>query len=355
MSVSLEHWLSGPVFAAAWIGTAALRRYGTRKLLDLPNERSSHARPVPRGGGVAIVLAFLAGVLPLWWQGSMPAALMATLLAGGALVAGVGFWDDHVDLPARTRFALHVAAAVLAVALLGPVRQLPLGAATWFAPAWLAWPVSVVAVVWLLNLYNFMDGIDGIAAGEAVSVSLAALSIGVVAGVELPGLALLAAAAAGFLMLNWPPARIFMGDAGSGFLGYVLAVYLLFSANVDARFVWVWIILLGVFWVDATVTLVRRMAGGERWYAAHRSHAYQHAAQRLGRHLPVTLAVIAINLFVLLPLAAAAALRPEHAYIGAAAAVAVLVALAVALGAGRRTMTSGADRCPLHRPRWPRD
>lgn len=335
MRLSFEHWLVGPVFVAAWIGTALLRRYGTNKLLDVPNERSSHARPVPRGGGVAIVLAYLAGAAALWWQGSMAAPLLATLLVGGGLVAAVGFWDDHVDLPARLRFALHVGAALLAVALLGPVQHVPLGATTWIAPAWLAWPVSIVATVWLLNLYNFMDGIDGIAAGEAVCVSLAVLLIAHLVGAELPGLALLAAAAAGFLVLNWPPARIFMGDAGSGFLGYAFAVYLLLAANEDPRLLWVWLIALGVFWVDATVTLVRRLAAGQRWYAAHRSHAYQHAARRFGGHLPVTLAVIAIDLLALAPLAAVAAIRPEHAYICAALTVAALVALALALGAGR--------------------
>lgn len=335
MSPSFEHWLVGPVFVAAWIGTALVRRYGTKKLLDVPNERSSHDRPVPRGGGAAIVLAFLAGAAALAWQGSMPGTLPAALIVGGGLVAAVGFWDDHVDLPARLRFALHVAAAVWSVALLGPVQQVPLGATTWTAPAWLAWPVSIVATVWLLNLYNFMDGIDGIAAGEAVCVSLAVLLIAHLVGVELPGLALLAAAAAGFLVLNWPPARIFMGDAGSGFLGYAFAAYLLFAANEDARLLWVWIIVLGLFWVDATVTLVRRLVAGQRWYAAHRSHAYQHAAQRFGGHLPVTLAVVAIDLLVLAPLAAAAAIRPDLAYICAALTVAALVALALALGAGR--------------------
>ncbi|MFZ5540480.1 MAG: MraY family glycosyltransferase [Pseudomonadota bacterium] len=314
-----------------------------RRLLDVPNERSSHAHPVPRGGGVAIVLAFVAGALALWWCGSMPTALLAALLVGGGLVAAVGFWDDHVNLPARVRLPLHVIAAVLAVALLGPVQHVPVGAAMWVAPAWIAWPVSVIGVAWLLNLYNFMDGIDGIAAGEAVSVALAAALIAGLVDAQFPGLTLLAAAAAGFLLLNWPPARIFMGDAGSGFLGYAFAVYLLFSANLSARFVWVWVILLAVFWVDATITLGRRVLTGERWYSAHRSHAYQHAAVRYGGHLPVTLAIIAINLLVLLPLAILAATRPQHAYIGAAAAFAVLAGLAVALGAGRHPISPRAD------------
>ncbi len=342
MTPGFELWLVGPVFVAAWTGTALLRRYGKHRLLDVPNERSSHARPVPRGGGVAIVLAFLAGVALLWWQGSVSTALAAALLGGGGLVAAIGFWDDHVDLPAHVRLALHAAAAAWAVALLGPVQHVPIGDATWTAPGWFAWPVSLVAIVWLLNLYNFMDGIDGIAAGEAVSVSLAALIAAHLVGAALPGLALLAAASAGFLVLNWPPARVFMGDAGSGFLGYAFAVYLLLSANADARFVWVWVVLLAVFWVDATVTLVRRATAGERWYAAHRTHAYQHAAARCGRHLPVTLAVIAINLLVLLPLTIAAVIWPGHAHVIAAAAAAVLASVAIVFGAGRRPTGPGA-------------
>jgi Fuc2NAc and GlcNAc transferase len=335
-----EHWLFVPVFVAAWIGTALLRRYAARNLLDVPNERSSHTHPVPRGGGLAIVLAFLAGALLQWWHGSMPTALVAALLGGGGLVAAVGFWDDHVDLPARTRIALHVGAAVLAVALLSPLQHVPLGTTTWVIPAWFAWPMSVIAIVWLLNLYNFMDGIDGIAASEAVTVALGALLTAEIIDARVPGLTLLVAAAAGFLMLNWPPARIFMGDTGSGFLGYVLAVYALASANQDARFVWVWIVLLAVFWVDATVTLLRRVASGERWYVAHRSHAYQHAALRFGSHVPVTLAVIGINLFFLLPMALLAANRPEHAYICAGASATLLAALALAFGAGRRPADS---------------
>lgn len=126
-----------------------------------------------------------------------------------------------------------------------------------------------------------------------------------------------------------------MGDAGSGFLGYVFGVYLLHSASADARFVWVWLILLAAFWIDATITLARRAAAGERWYAAHRSHAYQHAAARLGHHRPVTLAVIAANLLILLPLAAVAALCPQYAYICAAVAVALLSGAVFAFNAGR--------------------
>ncbi|MCX7901183.1 MAG: glycosyltransferase family 4 protein [Burkholderiaceae bacterium] len=331
----LELWLAAPVFLAAWGGTELIRRYGAKRLLDLPNERSSHSRPVPRGGGVAIVLAFFAGASVLWYGGAIPDALFAALLGGGGLITIVGFWDDHVSLPAGIRFALHVAAAPFAVALLGPVQLVQVGHEHWVLPAWLSWSLSVLALTWLLNLYNFMDGIDGIAAGQAVSVSCAATFVGSLIGTDVPGLMLLAAAALGFLILNWPPARIFMGDAGSGFLGYTFGTYLLFTAAVDARFVWVWSILLAVFWVDTTVTLVRRAWAGERLYLAHRSHAYQHAARRWGGHLPVTLAVLSINVFILMPLAAQAATRPQYAWVFAAVAIFGLAALAIKLRAGR--------------------
>ncbi|MCS6944455.1 MAG: glycosyltransferase family 4 protein [Sutterellaceae bacterium] len=332
-----ELWLTGPVFIAAWAGTELMRRYGAKRLLDLPNERSSHSRPVPRGGGVAIVVAFLGGTITLWWRGLMPDDLLLALLVGGGLIMSVGFWDDHVNLPAQIRLPLHLSAAALAVALLGPIQRIPFGEQTWLVPTWLAWPLTVVALTWLVNLYNFMDGIDGIAAVEAISVSCAATLVGSVIATYIPGLIVLAAAALGFLMLNWPPARIFMGDAGSGFLGYAFGVYLLFATDADARFVWVWLILLAVFWVDATVTLVRRALAGERLLAAHRSHAYQLAALRWRSHLRVTLAVLALNVLVLLPLAALAVVRPNAAWFYATAAAIGITVLVLALGAGHRS------------------
>jgi Fuc2NAc and GlcNAc transferase len=340
---TLELWLTPLVFIVATAGTVVLRRYGEQRLLDVPNDRSSHARPVPRGGGVAIVLAFLAGVVTLRAAGGLPTALLVALLVGGGLIAAVGFWDDHVSLSARLRFSLHVAAAVLATWLIGPIEQLPLLDSTWHLPEWLAWPVSVLAIVWLLNLYNFMDGIDGIAAGEAVTVALGAALIAFSIGAHVPGLYLLAAAAAGFLVFNWPPARIFMGDAGSGFLGYVFGVFLLYSTREDPQFLWVWLILLAVFWIDATLTLSRRFLAGERWHAPHRSHAYQHAAVLLRSHLPVTLSVIGINVLVLVPLATLAALLPRHAYAIALGSLALMAAIALSLGSGRRPVRGVAE------------
>jgi Fuc2NAc and GlcNAc transferase len=185
-----------------------------------------------------------------------------------------------------------------------------------------------------------MDGIDGIAASETLSVGLmAALLLTLGTGIGLTataGVALaLAAASGGFLAWNWPPARIFMGDVGSGVLGFVLAVLALWSAIHEELSLVVWLILAGVFLVDATLTLLIRMFRGERWFEAHRSHAFQHAARRWGSHRTITLSVLAINVGWLLPMAWLAATHPSWELALLALALLPLTLLAYRLGAGR--------------------
>ncbi|MNN48801.1 putative undecaprenyl-phosphate N-acetylglucosaminyl 1-phosphate transferase [compost metagenome] len=188
----------------------------------------------------------------------------------------------------------------------------------------------------MLNLYNFMDGIDGIASVEAICACLGACLLYWLAGFEsltiLP--LVLAMAVAGFLFWNFPPARIFMGDAGSGFLGIILAILSLQAAWASPKLLWVWLILLGVFIVDATFTLIRRLVRGDKVYEAHRSHAYQFASRQFGKHLPVTLAVAVINLFWLLPIAACVVLLELDGALGLILAYAPLVALALKFKAG---------------------
>jgi Fuc2NAc and GlcNAc transferase len=154
----------------------------------------------------------------------------------------------------------------------------------------------MLGIVWLTNLYNFMDGIDGIAAVEAITVGLAGALL--LAGRE-PSLALVAlvvaGAAGGFLVWNWPPAKLFMGDVGSGFLGYIFGGLALASENVGALPALLWLVLLGPFFVDTTLTLLRRIARGERWWAAHRTHAYQRAVQAGWSHRRVTTLVAALS------------------------------------------------------------
>lgn len=320
----------------SWALTAVLRRYAlARSLLDIPNSRSSHALPTPRGGGLAIVISFLLALPLLVWAGLLAVHAFWALLGAGALVAAVGFLDDHRHIAARWRLLAHFAAAAWTLACIGGAP--PIILAGWaLAPSWLATALVAVYLVWLLNLYNFMDGIDGIASVEAIGVCVGGALLYVLVGQsELAAVPLaLAAAVAGFLYWNFPPARIFMGDAGSGFLGVVLGILSLLAAVQVPQLFWSWLILLGVFVVDATTTLLRRLLRGEKVYEAHRSHAYQHAARHYGRHLPVTLAVATINLAWLLPLALLVAADSLNGWVGLILAYLPLALIALRFRAG---------------------
>lgn len=293
------------ILLLSWFLTGRMRRYAlARSLLDIPNGRSSHSVPTPRGGGVALVLAFLLALPWLAYRGGLDDAVMWAMLGSGSGVAVLGLLDDHGHIPARWRLLGHFAAAGWALYWLGGMPPVEVMGAS-LDLGWLGHGLAVLGLVWLLNLYNFMDGIDGIASVEALAVCLGGALLYAVSGHgELLWVPLaLACAVLGFLYWNVPPARIFMGDAGSGFLGMLLGVMLLQAAWVSADLFWAWLILLGVFVVDATLTLVRRLLGGERVHEAHRSHAYQHAARRYGGHLPVTLGAALLNLCWLLPIA----------------------------------------------------
>lgn len=324
------------VFLLSWGLTLVLRRYAlARSLMDVPNERSSHSIPTPRGGGVAIVVAFALALLVLASAGLFEQASMVGILGGGLLVAVIGFADDHGHVAARWRLLGHFIAAgwvifwlngLAPILLFGSVVDLSL----------LGDLLAVIYLVWMLNLYNFMDGIDGLASAEAISVCLGACVVyGWCGHPDLIGVTLaLAAAVAGFLCWNFPPARIFMGDAGSGFLGLMLGAMALHAAWERPELLWSWLILLGVFIVDATWTLVRRLLRGDKVYQAHRSHAYQHAAKRPSSHLAVTSAVVVINVFWLLPWALLAGTGVLPGVLGVLIAYVPLAIIAWKLKAG---------------------
>jgi Fuc2NAc and GlcNAc transferase len=270
-----------------------------RALLDVPNHRSSHSAPTPRGGGIAIVLVTIAGTLLAGAAGWLSSALVAALCGGGALVALVGWIDDRRGLPAPVRALVHVVAACWALAWLGGMPTFRLGAQL-ITLGWAGNLAALVGIVWMTNLYNFMDGIDGLAGGEAAIVcGFAGVLIAASGQLGLALVAwLLAASSAGFLALNWAPARLFMGDVGSGFLGFAIAVLAVASENAHALTALGWLTLSAVFIVDATATLVRRALHGERWYAAHRRHAYQRAVQAGLSHRRVTTVVLLVDLLL---------------------------------------------------------
>lgn len=330
-------WLLIAVAIASFLLTAVIRRYAlARSLMDIPNARSSHTVPTPRGGGVAVVLTFLPALLVLWQQGWATGSQVLALGGAGLLVAIVGFVDDHGHIPARWRLLGHFAAALGLLIGLGGAPSLTVVGIPVHS-AWLLSPLLAVYLVWLLNLYNFMDGIDGIAGLEALSVCAAMCVVYAMGGHSQAMAAplLLAAAVLGFLVWNFPPAKIFMGDAGSGFLGLTLGGLSLQGAWLDGHYFWAWVIVLGVFIVDATVTLLRRLLAGEKVYEAHRSHAYQHAARRFGRHLPVTLCTAAVTLCWLLPMALCVTWLGLDGALATLIAYVPLVALALKFRAGR--------------------
>lgn len=330
------YWLLPLVVVFSLAMTALLRRYAlARSIIDIPNARSSHSLPTPRGGGVAIVVAFLLALPLLAWGGLLDSAALFALFGAGLLVAVIGFMDDHGHIAARWRLLGHFCAAIWALAWLGGLPPLQVFGFT-LAMGWLGHVLAAFYLVWMLNLYNFMDGIDGIASVEAITACLGGCLLYLVGGADelIWAPLLLAGAVLGFLFWNFPPARIFMGDAGSGFLGMVLGVLTLLAAWQSSELLWGWLILLGVFVVDATFTLLRRLLRGEKVYEAHRSHAYQFASRRLRRHLPVTLGVLAINLLWLLPVAVAVVLQQIDGLAGLLLAYAPLLALALFYRAG---------------------
>jgi UDP-N-acetylmuramyl pentapeptide phosphotransferase/UDP-N-acetylglucosamine-1-phosphate transferase len=281
----------------ACLGTRALipllRR---RAVLDRPNERSSHAMPTPRGGGIAVIAAILLAWLGLVGFGLLPRASIP-ILFGAVLLAAVSWLDDLRGLPAAVRLATQLVAIGLVLRVGLPAGLVFQG----WLPGWLDAVGTALLWVWFINLFNFMDGIDGLASGEAAAIGLGLLLFATIGVGQDPGLmvlgAAITAAAAGFLVWNWAPARIFLGDVGSVPLGYLLGFLLLEQA---ARGHWkVALILPLYFLADATITLLRRLLRAERVWQAHREHFYQRAVQRGLGHAAVVRRVIAADIVLI--------------------------------------------------------
>jgi Fuc2NAc and GlcNAc transferase len=321
-----------------WLLVGLVRRVVLRRgVLDLPNARSSHARPTARGGGIGIVMMTLGMVaLDVRWHG-ISGPLAVTWLVGGGLVALAGLLDDLKGLPAVARAAAHLLAAVLLLhAIDGHAVLLSLH----FPTGWpaLFWALGVVTIVWSINLFNFMDGIDGLASAQCAFVILAGVLLaGRGLPVDLPLLPAVAmgGAAVGFLIWNLPPARIFMGDVGSGFIGFGLVVAAFVSSGQGMVSLWTWFILHGLFVADSTVTVTVRLLRGQRIFEAHRLHVYQRLARRWSSHGRVTLVYLGIDLVWCLPWAIATVIWPADALLLALAALLPLVAAAIVAGGGR--------------------
>jgi Fuc2NAc and GlcNAc transferase len=306
----------GLTFLISLLLTWLSRRYAIRKnILDIPNQRSNHQVPTPRGGGIAIVVSFLTVVVIMAATDKMGHSLAYALLGGGIAIAGVGYADDVYRVSTRLRFGVHLLVALWAVYWLNGFPVVDLGTWQFNLNVW-GDLLAVIGVIWIINLYNFMDGIDGLAGSEGFFIALAgSVALAMVQGPDCALLLLFfASAIAGFTLVNWPPAKIFMGDVGSGFIGFVFAVIAIHTANIHALSIVYWLIIMAVFVCDATFTVLYRMLKGERWYAAHRDHAYQNLIAQGASHERVTLAILVLNIAVIMPLAMLAFIYPEQAF-----------------------------------------
>lgn len=306
--------------------------------MDVPNERSSHITPTPRGGGIAFVATSLIGFLLLLLNNALNGTELLALCCAGSIVAIAGHLDDRQKISGATvRLVLHAISAIILMVGVGIPSELAIFERT-VNTGMIGSILGVVYLVWLLNLFNFMDGTDGIAASEAIFILLAGafLNYHVLSDANHSAAAvILAASTFGFILYNWSPAKIFMGDVGSGYLGIVIGGISLIAANQDPELLWVWIILIAVFVSDATVTLIRRLLRKQKPHVAHRSHAYQHLAIRLNSHAKVALLVLAVNVTWLFPIAFLVANRSISGATGMIAAYIPLLITMRALGAGK--------------------
>ena len=258
---------------------AGLRRWAAVRMLDIPNTRSLHTRPTPRGGGLGIVIGVLVGAwsLFIFRTSNIPFREIAALSLGGTIVALIGWFDDIRPVSFRVRLIVQAASSIIilfaigyfnavTVPIIGDIRLYSIGI-----------PFTLIWIIGLTNVYNFMDGIDGIAGGQAVVAGIGWIIIGLLSGQSFVGLigVLLGASNLGFLFHNWPPARIFLGDVGSAFIGFTLAVLPIIAVQRKPRFMVAGILVVWPFIFDTSFTLVRRLINKENIFEAHRSHLYQ--------------------------------------------------------------------------------
>lgn len=278
-------------------------------MLDVPVARSSHTVDTPRGGGLAIVINIIIACGILVYLDTIRLQSASYLLLPALIAAAVSFVEDHRTLPKRVRISLHLLSAI-ALVTLTPSIYLELGPWT-ISFSGLLMPIAVVVLAWHLNLYNFMDGIDGIAACQALIVFIGMACIQLFSGQPIDLLLIFSSAAIlGFLIWNWAPAKIFMGDIGSCFLGVFLPACLFYMANEYQISLWSGLILLSIFIVDASWTLAVRFLSKQAWNQPHRSHSYQILSRRWNSHSRVVYAMIALAIIWLIPLAILANVKP---------------------------------------------
>ena len=281
------------LFLISFTLTYFIKEYAIKKsLVAAVNERSSHTVPTPHGGGIALALTWFIGLGYFYFINEIDSTLFYALMFG-VIISVVSFFDDIYELSSKLRFLVQAFVAFVGLYLLGGWESFSFGIFT-VENQFLTNAFGIFMIVGFINLYNFLDGINGYAGSEAVFLS--------VTGFLLFGgehFLVLSVVTLGFLYWNFGNcAKIFMGDVGSTLLGYNIAIFTIYYTNQEVTNFWIWIILFGVFWFDATVTLIRRKLNGEKITQAHKKHAYQRLTQAGWSHTKVTLYALGLNVVI---------------------------------------------------------
>ena len=320
-----------------FLGTALYRSIAIRiNIIDYPNDRSSHSVPTPSGAGLVFV-GLTIGCIYLVISPTNGDWAKLSLLLSFSAIALLGTLDDGFDLPVGFRLLLQILFVVGAMTAVNDMVDLHAFWSYSLIVQVIVFAFVLLGMLWFLNLYNFMDGIDGLAASEAVFIAgSSGIFLYLSGDIELSfWMMILVATLAGFLYWNWAPAKVFMGDAGSAFLGFFFASVALLSIARGDLSLCFWLILCGLFIVDATVTILYRAIRGENILRAHRTHAYQHASATLNGHAPVVRWAMLINVLWLFPGAALSYFFEPFAVVVLVITYLPLIGLCMYLGAGR--------------------
>lgn len=283
-------YLSALLLIVSFMLTWITKRFTLKnRILDIPNERSSHSEPTPRGGGLAIVITWYIGITMLFLRGTVDNNLYFALMSG-IVLAVFSIIDDVIDLKPSIRIIAQTITVLLAFYFLNGIQPVLLFDKI-LIPSIILYPVVIVGMVWFINLYNFLDGIDGYASVEAIGVAFAFYLF---TGQTITFI--LVASVIGFLIWNWPKAKIFMGDVGSTQLGFIIVVLGIYFHNEKSLSIVSWLILTAPFSFDATLTLIRRWRNKEKLSQAHRKHIYQRLVQSGFSHLKVDVLLTLVNL-----------------------------------------------------------
>ena len=280
------------LFLISFSFTYFIKEYAIKKsLVATVNERSSHTVPTPHGGGIAVSITWFIGLIYLYLNDQIDPALFFALILG-AVIAVVGLIDDIVELSAKLRMVVFTLVGFAGLYIIGGLGTITFGLFDISNPI-ITSIIAMLIILWYINLTNFIDGIDSYLAMKFIFLSVAGLILFGGAHFAVLGVSVL-----GFLYWNWHKAKIFMGDVGSTLLGYTISIITIYYANIEATNLWIWVTLYGVFWFDATVTLVRRLFNGEKPSVPHKKHAYQRLTQAGWSHSKVTVYATILNLVI---------------------------------------------------------